>query len=78
MSRDFDLVLFGATGFTGKLVAEYLSKSKESARWAIAGRNQAKRVCQRVRTASLLSRSWAVTIRRSSKSIAPLLRMAAA
>ena len=25
MEREFDLVVFGATGFTGELVAEYLA-----------------------------------------------------
>jgi short subunit dehydrogenase-like uncharacterized protein len=40
--RPFDIVLYGATGFTGRLVAEYLAKSEESFRWAIAGRNQEK------------------------------------
>ena len=39
--RDFDLVVFGATGFTGRLVAEYLAKSGAT-RWAIAGRNRDK------------------------------------
>lgn len=39
-TRDFDIVLFGASGFTGKLVAEYLLQSAPSnVRWAIAGRN---------------------------------------
>ncbi len=38
--RDYDLVLFGATGFTGKLVADYL-KGKPK-KWAIAGRNRDK------------------------------------
>lgn len=46
MSRDFDLVVFGATGFTGKLVADYLAKQSAretvAPRWAIAGRTQAK------------------------------------
>ena len=38
--REFDLIVFGATGFTGRLVAEYLHLSgAESARWAIAGRS---------------------------------------
>ncbi len=41
-SREFDLVLFGATGFTGKLVAEYIAASGEKLRWAIAGRNADK------------------------------------
>ncbi|CAN5742737.1 saccharopine dehydrogenase NADP-binding domain-containing protein [soil metagenome] len=42
MSREFDLVVFGATGFTGKLVAEYISRSAQKPRWAIAGRNKDK------------------------------------
>ncbi|MDX2093661.1 MAG: saccharopine dehydrogenase NADP-binding domain-containing protein [Kofleriaceae bacterium] len=42
MTREFELVLFGATGFTGRLVADYLSMSPEKPRWAIAGRNKAK------------------------------------
>ncbi len=38
--REFDLVVFGATGFTGRLVAEYLHLSGAAgARWAIAGRS---------------------------------------
>ncbi len=40
--REFDLVVFGATGFTGKLVAEYIARSSEQLRWAVAGRNRAK------------------------------------
>ncbi|HEY4241311.1 MAG TPA: saccharopine dehydrogenase NADP-binding domain-containing protein [Kofleriaceae bacterium] len=40
--REYDLVLFGATGFTGRLVAEYLAASPEKLRWAIAGRNREK------------------------------------
>lgn len=42
MTRDLDLVIFGATGFTGRLVAEYIKSTGEPVRWAIAGRNQAK------------------------------------
>ena len=41
--REFDIVLFGATGFTGKLVAEYLAgRMERPGRWAIAGRNPKK------------------------------------
>ena len=40
--RDYDLVVFGATGFTGKLVAEYIASVGTRARWAIAGRNRDK------------------------------------
>lgn len=40
-SREFDLILFGATGFTGRLAALYLAKTYGSSiRWAIAGRRQ--------------------------------------
>jgi short subunit dehydrogenase-like uncharacterized protein len=44
--KDFDLVLFGATGFTGRLVADYLAQAParehRSIHWAIAGRNEHK------------------------------------
>ncbi|RVU28908.1 saccharopine dehydrogenase [Streptomyces antnestii] len=41
--RDFDIVLFGATGFVGALTAEYLAAhAPEGLRWAIAGRDTAK------------------------------------
>jgi short subunit dehydrogenase-like uncharacterized protein len=43
MSRTFDVVLFGATGFTGRLVAEYLAAhAPPTARIALAGRSQSK------------------------------------
>jgi short subunit dehydrogenase-like uncharacterized protein len=41
--RPFDIVLFGATGFTGALTAEYLAAHGPSdLRWALAGRNMSK------------------------------------
>lgn len=41
--RTYDIVLFGATGFTGGLTAEYLAAhAPDGLRWALAGRNQAK------------------------------------
>lgn len=44
MNKSFDIILFGATGFTGQLVAKYLSEhaGKEQIKWAIAGRDQEK------------------------------------
>jgi short subunit dehydrogenase-like uncharacterized protein len=45
MARDFDLIVYGATGFTGRLVAEYLVRAypgDAAPRWAIAGRSAAK------------------------------------
>ncbi|MBC8304931.1 MAG: saccharopine dehydrogenase NADP-binding domain-containing protein [Pelagibacterales bacterium] len=43
--RDYDIIVWGASGFTGKLVAEYLFKkygSNKNLKWAIAGRNSLK------------------------------------
>src|ERR1700739_3331126 len=37
--REFDIVLFGATGFVGKLTAEYLARAGSGARIALAGRS---------------------------------------
>jgi short subunit dehydrogenase-like uncharacterized protein len=43
MRRTFDIVLFGATGFTGRLVAEYLAThAPAETRIALAGRNTTK------------------------------------
>ncbi len=43
MSKPFDIVLWGATGFTGRLVAEYLARhADDRVHWAIGGRNQNK------------------------------------
>jgi short subunit dehydrogenase-like uncharacterized protein len=37
--REFDIVLYGATGFVGKLTAEYLARAGADARIALAGRS---------------------------------------
>ena len=42
ISKDLDIVLYGATGFTGTLCAEYLAKSSGQIKWAVAGRNYSK------------------------------------
>ena len=41
-SPDYDVVLFGASGYTGQLVAEYLMHRTGGERFALAGRNRAK------------------------------------
>jgi len=44
-SRRFDVVLWGATGFTGRLVAEYLARRQrvgQKLAWALGGRNREK------------------------------------
>ena len=44
MNKDIDIVIYGATGFTGRLCAKYLSENYDSkeVKWAIAGRNLEK------------------------------------
>lgn len=50
-ARDFDIVLLGATGFTGGLIADYLAANSPSAvSIALAGRNRAKLDAVRNRT----------------------------
>lgn len=42
-SRKYELVLLGATGYTGKLVAEWITTHlPDDLRWAVAGRNEKK------------------------------------
>src|SRR4029078_1548509 len=41
--REYDVVLFGATGFTGELTAAYLAEhAPQGLRWALAGRSATK------------------------------------
>jgi short subunit dehydrogenase-like uncharacterized protein len=57
--REFDLVLYGATGFAGKLTAEYLARAGGSARIALAGRSADK--VRAVRdTLAASARSWPI------------------
>ena len=45
MNRKYDVIIWGATGFTGRLVAEYIYKNYGSdgvLKWAMAGRSQDK------------------------------------
>jgi short subunit dehydrogenase-like uncharacterized protein len=40
--REFDIIVYGATGFTGRLVAEYLAAHYPETKWAMAGRSLTK------------------------------------
>jgi len=52
--RAHDVVLFGATGFTGGLTAEYLAAhAPADCRWALAGRNRTKLEAVRSRLAEI-------------------------
>ncbi len=51
-ARKYDLALFGATGFTGGLTAEYLAAHAPAGlRWALVGRNRGKLEAVRARLA---------------------------
>ncbi len=43
-TKELDLIIWGATGFTGQLVSEYIDKkySNTTLKWGIAGRNKEK------------------------------------
>jgi len=52
--RRYDIVLFGATGFTGGLTAEYIARrTPAGCRWALAGRNKQKLEAVRDRLAGI-------------------------
>jgi short subunit dehydrogenase-like uncharacterized protein len=43
MTTDFDVIVYGATGYTGRLVAEYIAQTYPTGvRWAMAGRSLTK------------------------------------
>lgn len=54
-ARDLDLLVFGATGFTGKLVAEHLARSYSTGpnkvRYALAGRDASRLEAARAQVA---------------------------
>ena len=39
MIKDIDIVIYGATGFTGQLCVKYFQSLELDIKWAIAGRN---------------------------------------
>ncbi|KAI9760977.1 MAG: hypothetical protein M4579_001353 [Chaenotheca gracillima] len=51
--REYEIVLLGATGYTGSLTAEYIAKHLPTdLKWAVAGRSEAKlaAIVQKIRT----------------------------
>ena len=42
MSKKYDVVVFGATGYTGQLVCKYLLSHPEQRPWAVAGRSASR------------------------------------
>jgi short subunit dehydrogenase-like uncharacterized protein len=73
--REFDIVVYGATGFVGKLTAEYLAKAGGSARIALAGRSEAKLAAVRA-TLGAAAQDWPI-VAADASSPASLEAMAA-
>jgi short subunit dehydrogenase-like uncharacterized protein len=65
-AREFDIVLYGATGFAGKLTAEYLAKAGGDARIALAGRSHDKLLAVR-ETLGERAQSWPLIIADASQ-----------
>ena len=42
MQKDIDIIIYGATGFTGQLCVKYFQSLNTDVKWAIAGRDQDK------------------------------------
>jgi short subunit dehydrogenase-like uncharacterized protein len=51
--RPYEIALLGASGFTGRLTAEYLARRQPDLRWALAGRNLSKLASLRERLAAI-------------------------
>jgi short subunit dehydrogenase-like uncharacterized protein len=60
-TREYDIVLYGATGFVGKLTAEYLARAGGDARIALAGRS-AERLLATRESLGESARSWPVLV----------------
>lgn len=77
-SREFDVVVFGATGFTGQLVADHLAANAPGElRWALAGRNVRKLEVVRDRLAgSHVARASVDLIEADSTDTASMVRLA--
>jgi short subunit dehydrogenase-like uncharacterized protein len=60
-TREYDIVLYGATGFVGKLTAEYLARAGGNARIALAGRSTDRLLAIR-ETLGESAQSWPVLV----------------
>lgn len=73
-SRDYDVILYGATGFTGRQTVAYFARhAPRDVRWAIAGRDRHKLEAVRAETgAGLLAEDVIVADSRNEASVAAM------
>ncbi len=80
MTKDFDIVIHGATGFTGRLVAEYMAHrypnggNAEGLRWAMGGRSADKLAAVREEIGAPADTPLVVTDTESPTSLAQLMQ----
>lgn len=77
MEKKHEIVVFGATGFTGSLVVRYLAERGKLGSWAIAGRNREKLEELRARTLRITPDARVDVIVADASDRDSLLRMAA-
>ncbi len=74
MNKEFDIVVHGATGFTGRLVVEYLlSRRGTGLRWAMGGRSAAKLAAVRDEIGAPADTALVVTDSADGASLAALM-----
>lgn len=79
MSKEFDIVIHGATGFTGRLVAEYMmarypnGSNAEGIRWAMGGRSADKLAAVRDEIGAPKDTPLVVTDTSNASSLAQLM-----
>ena len=74
MAKDFDIVVHGATGFTGRLVIEYLlARAPSGLRWAMGGRSLDKLAAVRDAVGAPADTPLVVTDSASPDSLAALM-----
>ncbi len=79
VERSYDIVLLGATGFTGGLTAEYLARhAPPDCRWALAGRTRQKLEIVRARLATIDADLSNLPLLAADSGDAPSLRTLAA
>jgi trans enoyl reductase len=64
--REFDIVLYGATGFSGRLTADYLARSGSRTRIALAGRDTGRLQAVR-RTLGPAAQDWPLLVADASQ-----------
>jgi short subunit dehydrogenase-like uncharacterized protein len=79
VKRDFDLIVYGAKGYTGRLIAEYLAtfyRGDDAPSWAIAARSTDK--LQKVRVRKSAHQTICLWLRRMPPSRPACVRCASA